>query len=55
MTISPVSDPTLDDFYPLAGSDIPADAILEFTTPARVRPTPHRRRSSGRVTGFAAG
>lgn len=36
MTISPVGDPILDDFYPVAGSGIPAAAALKFTTRAGI-------------------
>src|SRR5215203_5350449 len=32
MNITPVGDPTHNDFYSVAGSDISPDAILEFNT-----------------------
>ncbi len=46
MTITPVGSAIHDDFYAAAGSDIPSDALFEFTTavgvvtviPAFIRP-----------------
>jgi hypothetical protein len=36
MNITPVDEPIHHDFYSVAGTDIPPDAVMEFTTPVGV-------------------